>query len=173
MIFWMGRVWQTWRFVSAWLRPIADATAQTHLTPAEFALYLRMSRPERQHHLRVLAHLLAVGQTHPALLKAALLHDVGKTRFRFGLIERVLVVLVKRWLPQRFKLWSQSQPQGWKRPFVVSAQHPQWSMEMGQQAGLDPLALELIARHQNPPPQPPQTLADHLLLHLQSADDRS
>ena len=168
-----GRIRQTLQFVSAWGRPVSDDAARAILSEAEYDLFLRMSRPERQHHLRVLQDLQQIGQNHPALNKAALLHDVGKTRFRFSLPERILVVLVKRALPGAFKKWSASPPKGWKRPFVVSEHHPQWSAELAEAVGCDALTVDLIRRHQSPLPQPPQTESDQLLAALQIADNRS
>ena len=170
---WVGRIRQTIQFITAWIRPVRDSKAREYLTKAEYLLFLKMSRAERQHHLRVLNFLLKADHNHPSLLKAALLHDVGKTRFRFTLPERVLVVIVKTLSPQKFEQWSQSAPQGWKRPFVISACHPVWSAEMGAAEGLDELALDLITRHQSPVPDPPQTEADQLLILLQTADNQS
>jgi len=168
-----GRLWQGIQVLTAWLRPVRDDLAQQYLSIAEFALFMQMPRPDRQHHLRVLADLLKQGHQHPALLKAALLHDVGKSRYPFRLPEKTLVVLVKNFLPGKFRTWSQSPPQGWKRPFVISAHHPAWSAEMAAAAGMEVLPLELIARHQEKLKAAPQTEADQLLLLLQAADDRS
>jgi HD domain len=169
----IGRFRQGLQVISAWGRPVQDELAQQYLSPAEYRLYLQMPRADRQHHLRVLQDLLRQGQQHPSLLKAALLHDVGKTRFRFSLPEKTLVVLVKKFLPRHFTKWGAGEADGWKRPFVVSAQHPQWSAELAKAAGLDPLSIELIRRHQSYMEGTPQTEADRLLLLLQAADDRS
>lgn len=169
----VGRVRQTIQLVTAWGRPVADEQARSYLTGAEYSLYLKMRRSERQHHLRVLNDLLQDGHTQPSLLKAALLHDVGKTRFRFGLWQRILVVVVKAFLPSHFEKWGAAEPKGWRLPFVVSANHPTWSAEMGAAIKMDALALELMRRHQSPMPSPPITEADQLLLLLQAADDRS
>jgi hypothetical protein len=152
---------------------VPDETAREVLSQGEYNLYRRMSRAERQHHLRVLQDLQLAGHHHPALMRAALLHDVGKTRYRFSLPERILVVLVKRLLPAKFKAWSAGQPSGWKRPFVVSQRHPEWSAELAASVGCDALTLDLIRRHQSPIPQPPVTEADRLLTTLQDADNRS
>jgi len=168
-----GRVRQTAQVVIAWVTTVDDSPARTYLSSPEYALFTRMSRAERQHHLRVLHDLLEAGHTHPALLKAALLHDVGKTRFRFMLPQKVLVVLVKFFAPQHFTTWGASKPTGWKLPFVVSAQHPAWGAEMCAAIRMEPLAVDLIRRHQDPVTPPPTSEADGLLLLLQAADDRS
>jgi hypothetical protein len=168
-----GRVRQTLQVIAAWGRSVPDAEARPYLTDAEFALYLGMSRAERMHHLRVMRALRNAGHTHPALMKAALLHDVGKSRYPFLLPHKVLVVLVKAFAPGRFKVWGGGEPHGWKRPFVISAQHPAWSAEMAQAIGTDPLAVELMRRHQTSLAGQPKTEADHLLRLLQAADDQS
>jgi hypothetical protein len=171
-----GRVRQTFQATFAWLRPAQDDLAQSTLTPAEFALFRRMKRSERQHHLRVLAVLLRQGRQQPALLTAALLHDVGKTRVRFTIPERILVVLAKKFLPRRFDQWAAGEADGWRSPFVASAQHPQWGAEMAAGVGSSPLAVELIRYHQTPladlPPGAPDELPE-LLAYLQAADDAS
>ncbi|NJL94223.1 MAG: HD domain-containing protein [Anaerolineae bacterium] len=168
-----GRVRQTGQFLGAWVRPVSTAQAAPYLSEQEMALFVQMRRPEQQHHLRVLNDLLCNGYTHPALLKAALLHDVGKTRYPFGLGARVMVVLVKKFWPARFATWSQGSPQGWRRPFVVSAQHPAWSAEMARAAGSDGLTQELIARHQEKHSSTSDAEFAGLLSVLQAADDRS
>jgi hypothetical protein len=168
-----GRIRQTLLFVFAWSHPTEDNLARAYLNPSEHELYMQMSPPARQHHLRVLKRLLAQGEKHPALLKAALLHDVGKIRYPFSLPEKVLVVLVKACLPRQFAAWSNGPTEGWRRPFVVSAKHPQWGAKMALEIGVDELTVELICRHQTHLAGPPRTEADDLLQRLQAADDLS
>jgi hypothetical protein len=167
------RLWQGLRALGAWVRPVDDNLAAQHLSPALFALYRRMRRAERLHSLRVLRMLLASGQTHPDLITAALLHDVGKTQARFILPEKVLVVLVKAFAPGRYRRWGSGPGRGWQQAFAVSMQHPAWGAEMVARAGGTPLVVELIRRHADALAGPPQTEADHLLQALQAVDDRS
>lgn len=155
------------------MRPVEDEHAAVILSPALFALYQRMRRAERQHSLRVLQALIDSGQTHPDLLTAALLHDVGKIRTAFFLPEKVLVVLVKAAAPDRYWQWGSGSAQGWRRPFAASVQHPAWGAEMVTEAGGSSLAVELIRRHQDILNKPPQTEADCLLYELQAVDDRN
>jgi hypothetical protein len=168
-----SRLRQGFRALGAWLRPVEDERAAAVLSPALFALYLRMRRAERQHSLRVLQALIDSGQTHPDLLTAALLHDVGKIRTASFLPEKVLVVLVKAAAPDRYWRWGSGSARGWRRPFAVSVQHPAWGAEMVAEAGGSALAVELIYRHQDILNEPPQTEADCLLLALQAVDNRS
>jgi hypothetical protein len=169
----MGRVRQTMQALFAWLMPVDEAQARRYLAPAEFALFQRMNRSERQHHLRVLSILLQQGEDHPALLTAALLHDVGKTRARFTIPERILVVLVKKFLPRRFDRWAAGEATGWRKPFAVSARHPEWGAVMLEDVGGDPLAVELIRHHQRRLLGGPCGEMESLLERLQVADDRS
>ncbi len=167
----MMRLRQGIRALFAWTQPVDDALAAEVLSPPLMALFKQMRRSEQLHSLNVLRTLRAQGHTDPALLTAALIHDVGKTRASYLIWDRVLVVLVKAIAPGAVKRWGLSAPTGWRRPFAVSVQHPRWSAEMAAQAGADPLAVMLIADHQNHLEYPPQTQAEQLLVQLQTADD--
>jgi len=171
------------RALASWFSAADDGLAREYLTPDLFALYRRMRRSERQHSLRVLQQLIAGGKTHPDLLTAALLHDVGKTRTHFFLPEKVLVVLVKAAVPRRMQQWGSGPAHGWRRPFAVSVQHPTWGAEMVAAAGGTPLAVELIRRHAELPDDPAgcgkqrpyenEAETDHLLRALQAVDDQN
>lgn len=167
------RIGQGLRALTTWMQPVEDERAAQVLSPALYALYRRMGRSERQHSLRVLHELQTVGHDDPDLLVAALLHDVGKTRARFGVPAKTLVVLVKAIAPRYYWRWGSGSARGWRRPFAVSVQHPAWGAEMVAEAGGSPRAVELIARHQEMLDGPPQTEMDHLLVALQAVDDAS
>ncbi len=129
------RINQGLRAVFALGHPVDyDAVAEV-LSPPLMRLYCRMRRVEQLHSLRVMRTLVAHGQTDPDLLVAALLHDCGKSRYRFTLPERVLVVLVKRLAPAAYARGSMGEPDGWRRMFVIAARHPQWSADDMQAAG--------------------------------------
>ncbi len=167
------RIRQGLNALGALLRPVDDALAADVLAPDLYALYRRLRRSERQHSLRLLRDLKAQGHTQPELLAAALLHDVGKTRGRFSMQEKVLVVLVRAGAPGLAQRWGHEDARWWQRPFAVSVQHPAWGADMAAQAGAPPLVVELIRRHADPVPDPPVTEADRLLTWLQAVDDRN
>lgn len=167
------RIRQGLRALTAWLAPVDDAQAEQLLTPDLYALYRAMRRSERQHSLRVLRDLRAAGHTDPDLLTAALLHDVGKRRARFGVAAKTLVVLVRAVAPTLYWRWGSGPARGWRTPFAVSVRHPAWGAEMVAQAGGSPLAVELIARHQDRLDGPPRTEADRLLAALQAVDNNN
>lgn len=169
----LGRLRQTAWLIASSFRAIDDTRAAEYLSPAEYALYLSMPRASRQHHQRVMDALLREGHNHPALMKAALLHDVGKMRYPFSFFDKSVVVLAKIFVRERFARWGAAEPSGWRRRFVISAQHPAWSAEMAAAVGMEALALELIERHQTPLAAEPQTDVERLLVLLQAADDQS
>lgn len=146
-----------------------------HLTPAEMGLYGRYDAGDQWHSYRVLKMLCEAGHNDPALLKAALLHDVGKTRVPFGPIQRSIVSLVEKVLPETAASWGQmrlGEASWWQRPFVVSEQHPQWSAEMAEDVGCSETAVALMRRHQDKITFI-HDKEDQLLFYLQWADNQN
>ncbi len=167
------RLGQFWRLLRA---PALETAAWDEiaalLSPGELALFRRFGNSDQQHGYQVMRTLLAAGDDHPALLAAALLHDVGKTKVRPRLWERIVGALGDTFLPGRAAHWGQGPPRGWRRPFVIRRQHPAWSAELAAAAGSAPLAVALMRHHQDKEPgQMPQELAA-LLRRLQWADDQ-
>lgn len=150
------------------------------LSPSLMKLFMRMPPREQAHSLWIYDRLLQQNETDHDLLVAALLHDVGKSRYPLRLWERVVIVLGKAWFPERAKIWGKGAPLGWKRPFVIAEQHPAWGAELAAQAGAAPLAVALIQHHQDAPnailgraSEENRSLELRLLSRLQSLDDES
>jgi hypothetical protein len=153
-------------------RPLDDAPARALLPPAAYQLYLRMSKADRAHSLRVLAWLQNHGYDQPELSKAALLHDVGKSLANLWVWQRTLKVLLRRLCPPAWRWLTRPAPaHSWRYPFYELQNHPQLGAELAQQAGCDPLTCWLIRYHETdfPPTHP------HSDLHpkLQQADSAS
>jgi hypothetical protein len=148
------RVWQLWQNVRAEPLPddrVAEVTAV--LSAAEAALFFQFSTADQWHSVRVLQTLRAAGYAEPALCKAALLHDVGKTRLPLSLWDRVWIVLAGRWLAGRVPpLDDGVEVARWQRPFVVKAYHAAWGADMAAQAGSDGQTVALIRHHQDSAP---------------------
>lgn len=173
------RLWQVWKLLTAAPLP-AEAWQEIEavLSPQELRLFQRYRPNDRRHAWRVMCTLQEAQRAHPALLAAALLHDVGKTRTQVHLWERSLAVLGARLFPRQAERWGEGTPHGWRRPFVVKAQHAAWGAEMAANAGSDPLTVWLIEHHQDvlaplKASEEVGTEAERLLRQLQWADDHN
>lgn len=144
------RASQFWRLLRA---PPLPASAWQEiaaiLNPDELNLFRRFSHGDQQHAYRVMRTLTSTGEDEPALLSAALLHDVGKTRFQIHLWERVAGALAEILFPEKVERWGNGQARGWRRPLVIRQQHAIWSAEMAAAAGSTPLAVALMRHHQD------------------------
>lgn len=168
------RLRQFWRLLTAHpLPPAAWEEIEGVLSPQEVALFRRHSPADRQHAYRVLRALRSANRDHPALLAAALLHDVGKTRYRPKAWERVVGTLAERLFPGQIARWGTGNPGGWRRPFVIRMQHAAWGAEMAAAAGSAPLTVALIRRHQEKESRPADRKTATFLRWLQVADDQS
>lgn len=166
------RVSQFWLALRVDAPSQADlAPARALLTPEQMTLFSHLQPSEQRHSLRVLADLQAAGETHPDLMIAALLHDIGKIRYPLRLWQRVFIVLAKAVWPTHSRAWGQNQPQGWRTIFAVAAQHPAWGANLALEAGVSPQAANLIRQHQNPLATENQ-VENRLLAALQKADRR-
>ncbi len=148
------------------------AEIQAILSDAEFELFFRFDRGEQWHSYQVMRTLREAGHDEPELLQAALLHDVGKTRSPLTVWNRSLIVVVKKVLPGKTAVWGKNNTDGWQRPFVVKAQHPEWGAQMAEAAGSSALVVALIRRHQDDLPETDGVEEDKLLRLLQWADDQ-
>lgn len=126
------------------------------LTPEAQALFRRQAIQDQHHALAVYYTLCRAGHTNPQLLAAALLHDVGKATARLPAWERAIIVLLERFAPRLLTRLSQEPqelghdlPSGWRRSFVVHAQHPEIGARWALEAGCSPLTAALIRRHQD------------------------
>jgi hypothetical protein len=165
--------------------PAATALVESILpTEAQRALFHRMPPNDQRHALAVARTLQQAGHTQPALMQAALLHDVAKSMGQ-PLIHRVLIVLLEAFWPAalvRLSRWpaptSPIDPatlrtvSRWRRPFVIHAWHPEIGAIWATQAGCDALAVQLILHHPSPPLDfTPQHAS--LLKALQWADNQN
>lgn len=148
--------------------------------PAQQELFNRMPPNDRRHAIAVARTLQQAGHTEPALLQAALLHDVAKSIGQ-PILHRVAIVLFEAFWPAALRAlsdWQQndadSQIRGivwWRRPFVVHAHHPAIGAAWAKQAGCDALAVTLILNHQQKPAAAPATAVEKLQAALYQADN--
>lgn len=158
-----------------WTRPTSEPLQL--LSPAELALFMALPLADRQHGLRVAQRLhqagydLAMrGEGSRPLVKAALLHDIGKAGQGIRLVHRVAHVLLSRWAPGVWRRITAS-PTGWRRPLYALANHADLGAIWLTEAGSDPLTIALV-RHHEAHDIPPDLLEQaNLLRALQQADD--
>ncbi|MBN1121126.1 MAG: HD domain-containing protein [Anaerolineae bacterium] len=164
------RFMQGVRAIFAFVLPVDHQAAADVLSPELFDLFCRMRRSEQIHSLRMMKALRGAGHDHPDLLTAALLHDVGKSRCRLTLIDRVMIVLAKYGAPKVFAQWSAGDPVGARRRYVIGARHAEWSAEDMLAAGASELAAALARRHMDRIGAAASE-EDRLLALLMQADD--
>jgi hypothetical protein len=166
------RVRQGTRALFAFTHTVDEALAQRYLSPALMGLFRQMRRSEQLHSLNVLRALLAEGDVTASLAIAALLHDVGKTRYPLMLWQRSLPVVVKAASPATMRRLSEQNPPNFlSRGFVVYIHHPEWSGELLEAAGAPADAIWLAVHHADKA----DVWRDHYLygdlVRLQQADD--
>lgn len=149
------------------------ARAAEVLTPPQLLLFRSLPGQDQAHALRVLDDLRIRDEDDPLLLAAALLHDVGKIRCPLTIWERALAVLIGRLAPKLLQRWGRGRPTGWRRPFVVAAQHPSWGAEMLAEIGAPRRLVELVRHHQDEPPGHTNSELIEGLRTLRTADDRN
>jgi hypothetical protein len=133
-------------------------------------LFNRMCSTDQHHCAAVFRTLQEQGHTDPSLLRAALLHDVGKTLGPVLLWHRVVAVLAKALVPRRWDSVD-AHPGTWSYPLYVHRHHATLGSELAAEAGCGRDTVWLIAHHEDPgaPSQPGERLTGWLAA-LQAAD---
>lgn len=126
--------------------------------PGQF-LFFQMSPVDQRHAVAVARELLSeVGYRREldglTLIKAALLHDIGKVEGDLNIVNRVVAGLIRRLSPSlRDKLSAPDQTGGWKirYGFYVDKVHPLRGSHMAQVLGIEAKVVELIRHHHDHP----------------------
>jgi putative nucleotidyltransferase with HDIG domain len=142
------RAWQFWQSLKSPPKLEEWNKAAAILAPPELELFQELPVPDQNHSLRVLKTLEAGGETDPDLLKAALLHDIGKAVHPLCRWERVFTILLSGFFPGTAAAWGEKDPRGIHRPLVVNHQHPIWGAELAQKAGSSHRVIWLIRHHE-------------------------
>jgi hypothetical protein len=143
------------------------------LSKEEMALYKRQDNSGQRHAYRVMKTIQSAGHTEDGLLKAALLHDIGKLRQPLSWWQRPMVVLVGALLPGLANRLAREDGPGWRQAFAVKYSHPDWGAQEAERAGSPAVTVNLIRRHQDPLPGSLLEAEDRLLSLLVWADNRN
>ena len=142
----MRRVARTFRGLHpAFARP-DDDWARARLVEPERSLYEGMDPRDRDHAVRVARRVLQSDPGAPdVVVRAALLHDLGKSQRRYRVTERILVHVVKRagLLPTPDKARGSGM-------FAVAARHAVEGARAIRDAGGDEHVAHLVERHDDP-----------------------
>lgn len=126
----------------AWVRSI--------LSHDEWQLFQRMSNPDRRHAVAVARDVVSeLPDASGPVMKAALLHDVGKVESRFRTPARVAATvwwaaaddeIADRWLDEA----------GLRRRLAQYRRHPEIGEQLLLEAGSDPVTAGWAADHHKP-----------------------
>lgn len=155
----MNRVKQLLSALRAVVTPQDMVFVDNWLSPAERELFDRMSLPDRRHCLNVAytAVELAASSTgidRSTLIKASLLHDVGRRHGDVSTTDKVIAVLSRALFGSRIFAWGKKGRGGkvdnLRHALYVSANHAQISAELLRAAGTETAVICLVADHHKP-----------------------
>ena len=134
-----------------------------------------MSRADQLHSLKVLRKTLEACPTaSPALTTAALLHDVGKSRYHLTVWQKTLAVCLEAIAPSLSRrLGADERLSRWRAPFALRRHHAQWGGEILRRCDADEDVIWLVERHQADARRYREDRRYELLRWLQRADGES
>jgi putative nucleotidyltransferase with HDIG domain len=135
----------TYAFLPGLIQP-DDEFARQYLSGSEYVLYAEMDLRDRHHACLVTKTLL---RTHPEassqLIRAALLHDVGKSSSRYRPLHRIAVHL---YTPKNIP--PSPRYHGLKGAWQRHLHHSQYGADLIRKSGGDEKVAELVAKHHKP-----------------------
>lgn len=153
------------RTLLAWLPRLArpdDDFARSRLEPVEYRLYLTMDPRDRAHACQIARRLLARRPDAPEeLVRAALLHDVGKADRPYNPLYRILAHL---YAPA--DLPPEPRYRGLRGAWQVRRHHDRYGAAMIRKVGGGREVASLVERHHQPAGDPDAEL-------LKSLDDET
>ena len=150
-------------------QPVPTEELKPYLNNAQLALFRNLQPSEQWHAFKVFNKLKDDGVTQPELLKAGLLHDIGKILYPLKTWERVMIVVTKQISPSLIQQWGYRKPTGFFKFFSVASRHAELGADLISQTGASKELIELIRRHE----ENPSSNQDALLSCLQKADNSS
>lgn len=158
------RVRQFTRGLNPHLAPGEVAEVRGLLRPEEFRLFLHAEPRDRRHSLD-LYRLLAAEGASPAMLTAALLHDVGKGRVATW--HRVAFVVLNGASPHLVSVAAAEIGAGWRRALWRLQHHAALGAQALEAVAVDARVVEIVRAHTGRPPTDDAEIARFI-----AADDR-
>lgn len=165
------RVKQFWAAITARVTQEEAEWVAHRLTEAEARLFWRMNLPDRQHTIRVARTALRLADEEAQevdrvlLVKAGLLHDVGKVQGDVSTMDKVLTVLGHKFAPRMMRSWGRegrgNKIDNLRHACYVYFHHPQRGADFLRRIGEEEALLELVLHHHDRP-----TDGDSVLLDL-------
>ncbi|HXG25385.1 MAG TPA: hypothetical protein VNL94_00830 [Candidatus Binatia bacterium] len=146
---WVNKVRQTKRHLTARVAPGEREELTTWLAPEQLRVFDAMHVSDRRHGLDVVAALRAGGEHDPDVLLAGLLHDAGKGDT--GMLPRIVYSLGQAGFGLAARV-ARRLP-GMAAALDRLAEHAETSARMAERAGCSPRTVELI-RWQDAPRDP-------------------
>lgn len=140
-----------------------------YLTQDELDLFKSMSRYDRKHALDVGRYLARHGAGFP-LIRAGLLHDIGKARCpELTLVRRSVCVAIEAYKPEEAKVLGEKGKGKLARALDVHQNHPALGAQILEELDTDPYIVSLVRFHQEGK-APVETQRD--LAVLRDADEK-
>lgn len=140
-----NRIKQFFRALGAKITEDDKEFIAKYLTAQERALFYQMDIVDQRHSLDVAFHVYqastakGLGGQRRILVKAALLHDIGKVKAKTSILSRVMYVLLRPWA-------KKGNFPGWKG----LNQHAERGAHMALTFGSEQEVVELIKAHHDP-----------------------
>ncbi|MDU2064028.1 MAG: HD domain-containing protein [Sporomusaceae bacterium] len=162
MTSWQQRIRQLTAALAAVLTAKDHQFVQEYLQVKERALFYQMNLPDQYHALQVAysARRLAVSHTKSRsiqlnlLIRAALLHDVGRLKGDVTTFDKIWTVLFDCFWEKRGRKWASQTAlprDHWRRALYLHYCHGEVGADRLQRLGCDELLVALVRVHHQPP----------------------
>jgi hypothetical protein len=147
-----------------------DEILEETLTPQQRAAFATLPVYDQRHLCAVYRRLRSSGENDPDLLRAALMHDLGKAALggRVSLVDRTFNVLLGAIAPSLHDYLTRLPAPRWRLGLALAHHHPRLGAEWAAKLGCSERTCWLIAHHADVPPP-----SDSDLQRLKAADHAS